>query len=150
MSSCTSPAPAPGAAAYALYLWSDLRARWSPLVYSRSLEICEGMRVQLVHTLGSIPTFVLPLEAYDADASEAGSFTLAPPFGGFVDPAPDGIMIPPSPFDDLVSAVALEVEYQQWRSDLLAFNPGLSRDDVFRYLFADERRDARDVPVFNG
>lgn len=145
-----SPTPAPGAAAYALYLWADVAARWKPLCFSQSVEVCDQWRLQLVSILGPIPALIVPIPAYDANASEAGSFSLAPAAGGFVDPAPDGIFLPPSQFDDIGWAVSLEAQFQQWRSDVFAFNPGLTFDVVLRDMFMDQRRGPMELPAYNG
>lgn len=145
-----SPVPDPGAPAYAVYLWSDMSARWKPLCYSQSVEVCDQWRLQLVSILGPIPTLIVPLPAYDADASEAASFSLAPAVGGFADPAPEGVIEPPSHFDDIAWAVSLEAQFQGWRSDVLTFNPGLTLDHVLRDMFLDERRGPMELPAFNG
>lgn len=145
-----SPVPAAGAPAYALYLWNDTRGRWMPLAYSDDVERVSQHRIQLVSILGPIPTLIVPLPADDAEASEAGSFALAPAVGGFADPAPEGVIEPPSHFDDIVWAVSLEAQFQGWRSDVLTFNPGLTLDHVLRDMFLDERRGPMELPAFNG
>lgn|GEM_PF-3704609 len=145
-----TPAPRPGAPAYAVYLWSDGAARWKPLCFSQSVEPCEQWRNQLVSILGPIPVLIASIPAYDPEASEAGSFTLAPAAGGFEDPAPDGIILPPSHFDDIVFAVSLEAQFQSWCEDVFTFNPGLTFDLVLRDMFMDQRRGPMELPAFNG
>lgn len=122
--------------AFALFLWSENLGRWVPVVRSDSARKIELMR-DLFAYVGGLEFCISETFSASADDVEAASRVLPPPIGAaFVEPAPDGVIVDPSPFDELLAGVAALAQYTVWRENL--FPDGLlPAEFLARLLFLE-------------
>lgn len=127
---------------FGLFFWSEHSGCWCIQLVSEDRERLEAVRDRftLFHWMQSLhPVVVQAASASDDDIAAAGE-ALASPLGvPFFDPAPDGVIIPPSMFDGLCEAASLEAEFCRcWAAASVNLDGGVP-DAAHRRLFADLR-----------